>query len=435
MAFEDLDLQEENEKQLRIDEATYEMYERTKKETIENMKKQLTPDKKRKYSDRDIEKKIRLISEAQETIVEDYQARGGDVEKLVSGKKSSKTKVQEQEEVPITEQIKAMRREESEQEERSKNTAPSTVTREVDLIPDRDDNTNTEMYDMVPLPSKGECYKSKISKVPVAYLTAYDENMIVSPNLYRDNMIIDTMLKHKILNDVINPKDMLEGDREAIILFLRANGYGPEYPITATDDKTGLEFDAVVNLSEINFKKFTLTGDTNGWFDFQLPYSKKNIKFRFLTHQDNLDLKAMDELESNRLKKDSLMSMVSKLDDFVENDKDMERTLKLKVREGIRNIETWADGIDEEGGKEFTSSVTNKLEMEIMSIDDITDRNYIHKFVKQMNVKDSSALRRYINDNEPGLDYRFTIEKPESLGGGSMDVFLQLDQFIFLNLA
>lgn len=433
MAFEDLDLQEENEKQLRIDESTYEMYERTKKETVENMKKQLTPDKKRKYTDRDIEKKIRLISEAQETIVEDYQARGGDVEKLLAGKKNTVKRVQE-EDSPITEQIKAMRKEELEREERSYNTAPSTVTREVDLIPDRDDNT-TEMYDMVPLPSKGECYKSKISKVPVAYLTAYDENMIVSPNLYRDNMIIDTMLKHKILNDVINPKDMLEGDREAIILFLRANGYGPEYPITATDDKTGLEFDAVVNLSEINFKKFTLTGDTNGWFDFQLPYSKKKVKFRFLTHQDNLDLKAMDELESNRLKKDSLMSMVSKLDDFVENDKDMERTLKLKVREGIRNIETWADGIDEEGGKEFTSSVTNKLEMEIMSVDDITDRGYIHKFVRQMNVKDSSALRRYINDNEPGLDYRFTIEKPESLGGGSMDVFLQLDQFIFLNLA
>jgi len=263
MAFEDLDLQEENEKQLRIDESTYEMYERTKKETVENMKKQLTPDKKRKYTDRDIEKKIRLISEAQETIVEDYQARGGDVEKLLAGKKNTVKRVQE-EDSPITEQIKAMRKEELEREERSYNTAPSTVTREVDLIPDRDDNT-TEMYDMVPLPSKGECYKSKISKVPVAYLTAYDENMIVSPNLYRDNMIIDTMLKHKILNDVINPKDMLEGDREAIILFLRANGYGPEYPITATDDKTGLEFDAVVNLSEINFKKFTLTGDTNGW--------------------------------------------------------------------------------------------------------------------------------------------------------------------------
>lgn len=434
MAFEDLDLQEENEKQLRIDEATYEMYERTKKETVQNMKKKLDKDRKRVYSDKDIEKKIRLISEAQETIIEDYQARGGDVEKLVGKKKVTK-KDKEQEEIPITEQIKAMRKEETDREERSFNTAPSTVTREVDLLPDRDDYDNTEMYDLVPLPSRGECYKSKIGKIPVAYLTAYDENMIVSPNLYRDNMFIDTMLKHKILNDVINPKDMLEGDREAIILFLRANGYGPEYPITATDDKTGLQFDAVVNLSEINFKKFTLTGDTNGWFDFQLPHSKKNIKFRFLTHQDNLDLKAMDELESNRLKKDSLMSIVSRLDEFVESDNDMERNLKLKVREGIRNIESWVDGIDEEGGKEFTSSVTNKLEMEIMSIDDITDRGYIHKFVRQMNVKDSSALRRYINDNEPGLDYRFTIEKPESLGGGSMDVFLQLDQFIFLNLA
>ena len=311
---------------------------------------------------------------------------------------------------------------------------PSTITREVDLLPDRA-NENVEMYDMVPLPSKGECYRSKIGKVPVAYLTAFDENMIVSPNLYRDNMLIDTMLKHKVLNDVINPKDMLEGDREAIILFLRANGYGPEYPITATDDKTGVEFDAVVDLSKIEFKKFTLTGDTNGWFDFVLPYSKKQIKFRFLTHQDNLDLKAMDELENKRMKKEKLSEIVTRLDEFIEDDNDIDRALKLRVRDGVRAIESWADGIDEESGNDFTNAVTNKLEMEIMSIDDITDRTYIHKFVRQMNVKDSSALRRYINDNEPGLDYRFTIEKPESLGGGSMDVFLQLDQFIFLNLA
>ncbi len=431
MEYTDLDLQEENEKQLRIDESSYEMYERTKKETVENMKKKLNENKQRMYSDKDIEKKVRLITEAQETILEDYQARGGDVEKLLNKNKKPSIGLEKQS-VPITEQIKAMRKEQ--ENNYVQQVQPSTVTREVDLLPDRA-NENVEMYDMVPLPSKGECYRSKISKVPVAYLTAFDENMIVSPNLYRDNMLIDTMLKHKVLNDVINPKDMLEGDREAIILFLRANGYGPEYPITATDDKTGVEFDAVVDLSKIEFKKFTLTGDTNGWFDFTLPFSKKQIKFRFLTHQDNLDLKAMDELENRRMKKEVLSEMVGRLDEFIENDDDVDRTLKLRVREGIRNIETWADGIDENLGNDFTNAVTNKLEMEIMSVDDITDRTYIHKFVRQMNVKDSSALRRYINDNEPGLDYRFTIEKPESLGGGSMDVFLQLDQFIFLNLA
>lgn len=431
MEYNNLDLEQENEKQLRIDEASYEMYEKTKRETVKKMKEKLDKNNQRIYSDKDIEKKVKLISEAQEAILEDYQSRGGDIEKLKNKGKKPSIGLEKQT-VPITEQIKAMRKEQD--FDYVPQSQSSTITREVDLLPDRA-NENVEMYDMVPLPSKGECYRSKIGKVPVAYLTAFDENMIVSPNLYRDNMLIDTMLKHKVLNDVINPKDMLEGDREAIILFLRANGYGPEYPITATDDKTGVEFDAVVDLSKIEFKKFTLTGDTNGWFDFVLPYSKKQIKFRFLTHQDNLDLKAMDELENKRMKKEKLSEIVTRLDEFIEDDNDVDRALKLRVRDGVRAIESWADGIDEESGNDFTNAVTNKLEMEIMSIDNITDRTYIHKFVRQMNVKDSSALRRYINDNEPGLDYRFTIEKPESLGGGSMDVFLQLDQFIFLNLA
>ena len=52
-----------------------------------------------------------------------------------------------------------------------------------------------------------------------------------------------------------------------------------------------------------------------------------------------------------------------------------------------------------------------------------------------MNVRDSSALRRYITDNEPGIDFNVTVEKPASLGGGSLTMFLTLDQFIFLNIA
>ena len=40
------------------------------------------------------------------------------------------------------------------------------------------------MYDIIPLPSKGECYRNKKDRVKVAYLTAADENIITSPNLY-----------------------------------------------------------------------------------------------------------------------------------------------------------------------------------------------------------------------------------------------------------
>ena len=41
-------------------------------------------------------------------------------------------------------------------------------------------------YDIISLPSNGECYKNKTERVPVGYLTAYDENLITSPNLYKD---------------------------------------------------------------------------------------------------------------------------------------------------------------------------------------------------------------------------------------------------------
>lgn len=89
----------------------------------------------------------------------------------------------------------------------------------------------------------------------------------------------------------------------------------------------------------------------------------------------------------------------------------------------------------EEDGEQWTNAITNRLELSIMEVDGKRDRNYISSFVRNMKVKDSSALRRYITENEPGLDYNITVERPESLGGGSMELFLQLDQFIFLNIA
>ena len=70
--------------------------------------------------------------------------------------------------------------------------------------------------------------------------------------------------------------------------------------------------------------------------------------------------------------------------------------------------------------------------MSIVSVNGNSDENYIHEYVARMPIKDANELRKYIMNNTPGVDYNFEIEKPESLGGGSMNVFLQFDQFIFL---
>jgi hypothetical protein len=229
--------------------------------------------------------------------------------------------------------------------------------------------------------------------------------------------------------------DLLEGDREAIILFLRASGYGNEYPITATDEATGKEFDAVVDLSQLKYKEFNLKGDSNGWFSFTLPVSKKEVKFRFPTHRDTLTLEKMQKAEDARLKKETIKQYVDTLDIFVESDNESSKEEKIKIRQAVRALESWGDKMDEDEAIKFNHTLTNRLNLLVMAVDGITDKKYIYDFIKTMPVRDSAALRKYMTQNEPGVDYNITIKKPESLGGGSVNTFLQLDQFLFLNIA
>jgi hypothetical protein len=90
--------------------------------------------------------------------------------------------------------------------------------------------------------------------------------------------------------------------------------------------------------------------------------------------------------------------------------------------------------MESEESPKFNHTLTNRLNLLLMAVDGITDRQYISDFIRKMNVRDSTALRKYMQKNEPGIDYNITIERPESLGGGSFTTFLQLDQFLFLNI-
>ena len=430
-------LEEAVSKQLKIDKASYEMYERTKEETRERMEGALDKNGNRIYSDEQISEQVQMIERAQKDVYDDFVKNGGNPDDLVKKKKRRRSSISSKIQDEITSSMEAEATKPEIGLDKPKEVdkvTESIANKDLEYIPKKSSFEAHETFDMIPLPSKGECYKSKTSKVPVSYLTAYDENMIIAPNLYRDKLIIDTMLEQKVMSDEVATADMLEGDRDAIILFLRASGYGNEYPITATDNLTGEQFDAIVDLSTIKFKPFKLKGDVNGYFDYELPLSKDKVKFRFLSHKNNLDLQKFEEMENEVLKKARLNYFVDEIDDFLTNEETLERQEKNKVKEAIRTLERWADSIDEEELL-FTHAVTNRLEMSIMSVNGVTDRAYIKQYVRNMNVRDSSALRKYISDNEPGLDYNVTVERPESLGGGSMPVFLQLDQLVFLNTA
>lgn len=412
---------------------TYDMYEKTKKETERRLKDKLNPDGTKRYTQKDIDNNLALLNDAQSSIISQYVMLGGKEEDLK--KKTRKKNITETISNVENNVMEMMQKMDVDRKEVLEKSVSATATRiEQTYIPTKGDYNPEAAFDVIPLPSKGEAYKDKIAKMSVAYLTAYDENMIVSPNLYRDNLILDYILQEKLLSKEIDPLDLLEGDREAIILFLRASGYGNEYPISATDNISGREFDAVVDLSKLKFKEFNLKGDANGWFPFTLPVSGKEVKFRFPTHRDIVTLEKLQASEENKTKKETISKYIETLDVFIEKDETISKEEKIKVRQAIRTIESWGDKMGEEDSIKFNHTLTNRLGLLIMAVDGITDKQYIFDFIKRMNVRDSSALRKYIQENEPGIDYNIEIQRPESLGGGSMKTFLQLDQFLFLNI-
>lgn len=295
-----------------------------------------------------------------------------------------------------------------------------------------DDDMN---YDIISLPSNGQCYRHKTERLPVGYLTAYDENFITSPNLYKDGLIIDFLLKHKVKNNNINLDELVSGDVDAIILFLRATSYGAEFPIVVRDPESGEQIETTIDLMSLKYKEFKLVGDENGYFDYELPQSKDKIKFKFLTRNDEKKLRLLSSLESDSVKARTIIDNVSIIIEGIKVDKGLSGKDKQEYVNSLNKINEWAKKELEKNNMPFNRMITNRLELSIVSVNGETDRKFISKYVKNMNAKDSLMLRRYILENEPGVNFEIEIERPLSLGGGSFKTFLEWDDSVFLNIA
>lgn len=219
----------------------------------------------------------------------------------------------------------------------------------------------TIAYDVVELPSKGIHYANKKKSVRVAYLTAADENILSAQNLLKTNTVIDELLKRKILDKDLSIEELSDEDRSAILIFLRNTSFGPEYTFYLKDPKTNEEFTAVVDLSEVKFKDFTLVPDEMGEFKFHFPKSNVDITFKFLTKKQ---LKEIEKIE-----------------------------------------ESW-------NGIGVAPVVTKQLEMMIKSIAGNRDLMNIHNFVEQMPIKDSQEFRKFVKEHKPNLDLVKSVIAP-----------------------
>lgn len=315
---------------------------------------------------------------------------------------------------------------------------------ELDIVPDNTvsaapttfNNVDTTLqYDVIQLPSNGQCYKDKLDRVPVAYLTAYDENIITSPNLYKDGLVIDFLLKNKIVNKDINVDELVSGDIDAIILWLRATSYGADFPVVVSDPETGEEIETVIDLTTFKPKNFNLIGDENGWFEYETPVKKDKIKFKYLSRKEEKALQRISELEALGAKAFMLDSERETLLQAMNGDKLITENERKTIRTALKTLTDWSKRLKEKSGSEHTNLITNSMLLEIMSVNGNTDKEYIAGYIKTMPAKDSLMLRRYINENKPGIDFSFKVDRPESLGGGSFETFLNWDDSVFLNIS
>jgi len=288
-------------------------------------------------------------------------------------------------------------------------------------------------YDIIELPSHGECYPSKKGRLPVRELTAADENLIASPNMYVSGMLIDTLIRRCVLDKSFDTDQLCEGDKDAIVLWLRATAFGQEYNVTAKNPETGKEYKANINLGDFKYKEFNLKGDENGHFEYR--FSNGDIaKFKVLSSKEIQEVQ--DEVASQYInqKKYLIYDMIGKIrrqvDEIFMSEEGDEPLL-----DAVDYITDWANkGVTDAGyaDKLYDEFVTKSMEKRTFSVNGNEDRKFVSDYISSLPMSESRRYRDYMFSNIPGIDFSFEMPIPESDGGGSFTSFLRYDDTVFI---
>jgi len=228
----------------------------------------------------------------------------------------------------------------------------------------RDDFGFEIPVESIPLPSNGAVYPADSplhcrETVDIRAMTAREEDILTSRALIKKGTVITELIKSCLIDKRIQVQDMIAGDRNAIMVALRITGYGAEYNVEADCPACGVRSKQEFNLGEMPIKRLEIEPVAKGQnlFEFKLPMTKKTVNFKFLSGRDEEEITTTQE----RAKKQGAL----------------------------------ADNL-----------VTTRLQYCLVSIDGKTDRSSINGFIRSMPARDSMALRKFIEANEPGIEMK-----------------------------
>jgi len=221
--------------------------------------------------------------------------------------------------------------------------------------------------EQIDLPSKGLLYpkESPLSKgtIEMKYMTAKEEDILSNANFIRQGTVIDKLLQSMIVTP-IDFNELLNGDKNAILLAARILGYGKDYDFIYTDPNTGESEKVTADLSSLESKQvdesiFTLGKNE---FNFELPVSKVVITFKLLTHGDEQKL-----------------------------DKEIAGMKKLNAQGSF--------------------DVTTRLKHTILAVNGDREVATVREFADNMLARDVRAFREYINKISPDVDLKVSFTK------------------------
>ena len=214
--------------------------------------------------------------------------------------------------------------------------------------------------EVVELPSKGLVYPPdhilRSGKVEMKYMTAKEEDILTNQNYIEKNIVLDKLLESLTMGK-FDIKDLITGDKNAILVASRVLGYGKDYTFTYR----GKEY--TVDLTKLENKYFDETViSPKGTVRMTLPTSGTEIEFKFLSDKD--EQRIQEEIE------------------------------------GYKKI-----------NKDASPEITTRLKTQIVSVAGNTDKSSIKDFVDNyLLASDSRALRTYVKRLSPDIDLNYKMD-------------------------
>lgn len=220
--------------------------------------------------------------------------------------------------------------------------------------------------EVIKLPSQGLIYpeSSPLSsgEVELKYMTAKEEDILSNQSYIEKGTVLDKLLESVIIGD-INIKDLIVGDKNAILVATRMLGYGKNYKFLHKGEEHTVDLSTLENV-EIDTEQF-VKGENS--FEYTLPNTDTDITFKLLNGNDE-----------------------SKID----------RELK-----GLKKL-----------NPNNSPVVSTRLKYLITSVEGHTDTKTIREYVDtQLLAVDSRALRNHIRDMQPDINLVYELESGEEV--------------------